>query len=158
MLIGHIERHGPWWVAICDIIGAFTQGRSKAEAIRNLVEVIELRVDRAGFSADVRELSKQGRHSVRVLVEPSEPAALAAAILRYQRAHHRLSLADVARSLGAASRNAYAAYERGEREPTLGKFRELLGVVAPEVTLILGARTDAFPGSRRRRPRGSKVA
>lgn len=153
MLIGHIEKQGRWWVAECEIVGAFTQGRSRAEAMENLAEVVELRVDRGGFEAKVTELEKEGRNRFAVLVEPSEPALLAAAVLKYQRARHHLSLADVAKALGASSRNAYASYEQGSREPTLGKFRELLGAVAPEVTLILGSRASVRGRSLARRPR-----
>jgi len=143
MLIGRIEKHGRWWVALCEIIGAFTQGRSLREAIDSLAEVVELRVDRPRFKATVTEFEPIRRDVFAVLVEPSEPAWLAAAVLRYQRARRGLSLADVARSLGAARRNAYASYEQGQREPTLGKFRELLRAVAPEVALVLEPRASA---------------
>ena len=140
MLIGHIEKQGRWWVAECEIVGAFTQGRSRTEAMENLAEVVELRVDRVGFAATVSELEKRGHNEFAVIIESSAPAWLAAAVLKYQRARNGMSLADVAKSLGAASRNAYASYEQGAREPTLGKFRELLEAVAPEMTLILGPR------------------
>ena len=116
--------------------------------MENLAEVVELRVDRDGFAATVSELEKRGRNAFTVIVEPSDPAWLAVAVLKYQRARNRMSLADVAKLLGAASRNAYASYEQGTREPTLGKFRELLGAVAPEMTLMLGPRV----GPRRRAP------
>jgi predicted RNase H-like HicB family nuclease len=143
MLIGRIEKHGRWWVALCEIVGAFTQGRSRREAMDNLAEVVELRVDRPRFKATVTELEPIRRDVFTVLVEPSEPAWLAAAVLRYQRTRRGLSLADVAKSLGAASRNAYASYEQGQREPTLGKFRELLRAVAPEMALVLEPRASA---------------
>jgi len=159
MLIGNIEKHGRWWVAECEIVGAFTQGRSRAEATKNLAEVVELRVAKPGFEVKVSELEKHGRNSFSVLLEPSEPAWLAAAVLKYQRARHRLSLADVAKSLGTASRNAYASYEQGAREPTLGKFRELLGAVAPEMTLILGPRSGKrSPTRKSRRGGGARTA
>jgi predicted RNase H-like HicB family nuclease/DNA-binding XRE family transcriptional regulator len=153
MLIGHISKQGRWWVAECEIVGAFTQGRSRREAMENLAEVIELRVDRHGFEARVSELEKEARNSFAVFVEPSEPVWLAAAVLKYQRARHRLSLADVAKTLGVASRNAYASYEQGAREPALGKFRELLAAVAPDMTLILGPRVGLRAHGRSTRSR-----
>jgi hypothetical protein len=155
MLIGHIEKQGRWWVAECEIVGGFTQGRSRAEAMANLAEVVELRVAKPGFKVNVSELDKHGRNSFSVLLEPSEPAWLAAAVLKYQRARHRLSLADVAKSLRSASRNAYASYEQGAREPTLGKFRELLGAVAPDMTLILGPRSGRRAAKRSRRAKAA---
>lgn len=159
MLIGHIEKQGRWWVAECEIVGGFTQGRSRAEAMSNLAEVVVLRVAKPGFAVKISEHEKHGRNSFSVLVEPSEPAWLAAAVLKYQRARHHLSLADVAKSLKSASRNAYASYEQGAREPTLGKFRELLGAVAPEMTLILGPRSGKrSPARRSRRSSARKAA
>ncbi len=56
---------------------------------------------------------------------------------------HKLSLADVAKKMGASSLNAYAAYEQGKREPSLSKLRELLAAVAPEMVLTVGPRTTA---------------
>ena len=158
MLIGHIEKQGRWWVAECEIVGGFTQGRSRAEAMSNLAEVVELRVAKQDFEVKVTELEKRGRNSFSVLLEPSEPAWLAAAVLKYQRARHHLSLADVAKSLKSASRNAYASYEQGAREPTLGKFRELLGAVAPEMTLILGPRSGRRSSRKARRGTARKAA
>jgi predicted transcriptional regulator len=72
-----------------------------------------------------------------VLVSANHPALLAAQVLRHQREIHGLSLADVAKKLGASSVNAYAAYEHGRREPSLSKYRELLAVVAPEMELTV---------------------
>src|SRR5678816_1976119 len=103
---------------------------------------------------------RHGRSAFAVIVEPSDPVWLAAAVLKYQRARNGMSLADVAKSLGAASRNAYASYEQGAREPTLGKFRELLEAVAPEMTLILGPRVGLRGRAPVKRPRrgGSRKA
>jgi hypothetical protein len=126
--------------------------------MNNLAEVIELRVAKPGFEVNVSELEKRSRSSFSVLLEPTEPAWLAAAVLRYQRARHRLSLADVAKSLRSASRNAYASYEQGAREPTLGKFHELLGAVAPEMTLILGLRSGKRSPTRKSRRGGVRKA
>ena len=154
MLIGTIEKHGRWWAATCEIIGAFTQGRSRTEAMEMLAEVVELRVEQRGFKASVTEIESHGPNALSVLIEPSDSARLAAAVLKYQRDRHGLSLADVAKKLGASSRNAYARYERGATEPSLGKLLELLGAVAPEVTLFLGSRsTRSTKRASRRRPR-----
>jgi len=156
VLIGHIEKRGGWWVAECEVVGGFTQGRSRAEAMNNLAEVVELRVAKPRFEVNVSEFEKRGRNSFSVLLEPSEPAWLAAAVLKYQRARHRLSLADVAKSLRSASRNAYASYEQGAREPTLGKFRELLTAVAPEMTMILEPRSPRKIPARKVRRVGAR--
>lgn len=149
MLVGTIEKRGQWWIAVCELIGAFTQARTRKEAMENLGDVVELRVERKGFEATVTEIARQGTRAFTVLVDPSDPAQLAAAVLKYQRARHGLSLADVAKKLGVSSRNAYARYEHGTSEPSLGKLRELLGGVAPEITMLLDVTRSSPPASGR---------
>jgi transcriptional regulator with XRE-family HTH domain len=83
-----------------------------------------------------------------VLITANDPAALAARVLKYQREVHQLTLADVAKKLGASSLNSYAAYEQGKREPSLSKMAELLSVVAPEMALTIGPRTPAVAKQR----------
>jgi len=53
----------------------------------------------------------------------------------------RISLADVAKKLGASSRSSYASYEQGRTEPSLSKYIELLAAVAPERALTVGPRS-----------------
>ncbi len=146
MLIGRVFRDGPGWCAFCDAIGAYTQGFTRKEAIANLVELVELKVDRKGFAARVTEVGGES-----VYVDSVDIAPLAAEVLKYQRGIHGLSLSDVARKLGGASRKAYAAYEQGGREPTLSKYLELLGAVAPEMGLMVGP--TMAPGRARRKAR-----
>ena len=138
MLTGLIFKAGGGWAAHCDIAGVWTQGMTRKEAVENLAEAVELRVDRQGFKATVTKLGAPGDEAV--LIEPSEPGLLAAAILKYQRQRNRLSLADIERALGPANRRSYASYEQGQSEPSLSKFRELLAAVAPDMVLTVGPR------------------
>jgi transcriptional regulator with XRE-family HTH domain/predicted RNase H-like HicB family nuclease len=139
MLIGRIRKeNSSRWSAEVDAIGAFTQGASRKAAASMLAEVIELMVERPGFKVTVTEIGEDNG-SIAVLVDATEPARLAAQVLKYQREVHRWSLADVAKLLGTSSSNAYASYE-GRIEPTLSKFRELLLAVAPDLALTVGPR------------------
>jgi transcriptional regulator with XRE-family HTH domain len=49
-------------------------------------------------------------------------------------------LADVAKRIGASSRNAYARYEHGTAMPKLDTVQEILKTVAPELALTVGPR------------------
>jgi len=149
MLTGQIFREGPGWSAHCTILGAYTQGRSLREATANLAEAIELKVGERNFKVTITDLGHGDSAEHIVFIEASEPGLLAAEVLKYQREIHGLSLADVARKLGAASVNAYAAYEQGKREPSLSKFLELLHAVAPEVALVVEQRDAARLRKRR---------
>ena len=141
MLLAEITKDGRWWVVICDMLGCFTQGPTYREAEENLIDLVEARVGNldvptAHFRASLTPVRKTGGKRS-VVVSGNDLGLLAAAVLRYQRSFTRKSLADVAKELGALSRNAYAAYEQGRREPTLTKFLELLRVVAPGACLVL---------------------
>ncbi len=152
MLVGKIFRSNtsPMWLAEAPIIGVYTQGRTRAEAEEMLVDAVQEVVHRPGFSASLTKLDGDA-----VLIDANEPVALAAYVLKYQRETHGLSLADVAKRLGASSRNAYASYEQGRTEPTLSKYRELLKAVAPEAALIVGNRERKPKVSPRRRRRAA---
>lgn len=145
MLIGRVFRDGPGWSAHCEAIGVYTQGASRKEA---LVEVVELKVDRRGFAARVTEVGGES-----VYIDSIDIAPLAAEVLKYQRAIHGLSLTDVAKKLGSGSRSAYAVYEQGGREPTLSKYLELLGAVAPEMGLMVGPTSVSTRPKRRAKSR-----
>jgi hypothetical protein len=142
MIIGRVaKQEGPFWSAEAELLGAFTHGESRKEAFEVLAELIESMVDRPGFKVTIGAYPAGGEGAV--LVSSTEPGLLAAQVLKYQREVHQLTLAEVAKRLGAASLTSYAAYEQGKREPSLGKMSELLAVVAPELALTIGPRTTA---------------
>lgn len=137
------KQEGPWWSAEVEALGAFTQGRSRRGAAAMLKDLVETMIDRADFRVTVKDVGASAGGVVSVFIESNDPAALAARVLRYQREVHGLSLADVSKVLGVSSRNAYARYEQGRTEPTIGKYNQLLAAVAPEMGLVLGRRQPA---------------
>ena len=155
MLIGKIMKdEGSLWGVEVEAIGAWTQGRSRRDAEAMLVDLVETmfatELNRSDCEVTVTEIGSEGLNAYTVLVEASEPALLAALVLKYQRTVHGLTLAEVAKMLGTANRSAYASYEQGRREPSLSKFRELLAAVAPEMTLTVGRRGPKSAPPRRR--------
>jgi DNA-binding transcriptional regulator YiaG len=138
MLLGTITKRKGAWIASCEAIGAITQAGTLDTAIASLADAVEIIVEKRGFRAQVQELGGE-RGERTVLIDSTEPAPLCAAVLRHQRNRSKLSLAEVAVRLGK-SRNVYSTYERGDREPSLRQFRELLAAVAPDMALIVGPR------------------
>ena len=79
MLVGTVtKQEGIWWSAHCDIAGIFTQGKSKADAMRALADAFEDVINRPGFKATVTALDGD-----EVRVEASDPALLLGVVLRY---------------------------------------------------------------------------
>src|SRR5215813_8215804 len=149
MLIGTVtKQEGIWWSAHCDSAGIFTQGKSRADAMQALADAFEDVVNREDFKVTVTALEGD-----EVSVESSDPALLLGGVLRYQREAHHLSLADVAKRIGASSRNAYARYEHGTSMPKLDTVQEILKAVAPELVLTVGPRKGPSASA----PRASKA-
>ena len=77
MLVGTVtKQEGIWWSAHCDIAGIFTQGKSKADAMRALADAFEDVINRPGFKATVTALDGD-----EVRVEASDPALLLGIVL-----------------------------------------------------------------------------
>lgn len=145
MLVGRVFRipkplGNIRWGGECEAARVWGQATTKAEAIEDIGHLITAKADKPGFVATARELGPDPAGGVAVWVESNDPATLVALVLGEQRREHGLSLADVAKKLGTASRNAYASYEQGQREPSIGKLLELLAAVAPTMTLVFAHR------------------
>jgi hypothetical protein len=151
MLIGTVtKQEGIWWSAHCDIAGIFTQGKSKADAMRALADAFEDVINRPGFKVTVAALDGD-----EVRVEASDPALLQRCATS---ARHHLSLADVAKRINASSRNAYARpstehrcrtrYGAGDLEGGGASSRHRGSSQGPAARRLLGAR----PQRRAQRP------
>ena len=129
---GRLTRDGRWWLAEIPLLEAMTQGRTRAEALEMIGDWLETMIDRKAFRAEVFSTGKDTFE-----VSGSDAAAMTALLLRRRREASGSSLRDVASRLGAASRNAYARYERGDAVPTLDKLDELLKATSPEGDFVI---------------------
>ena len=154
LLTGKIIKHGSAWLAECDVVGAYTEGRSRKDAMAMLADCIATKIDPTKIKISVTAVGEESPGVHVVQIDADNLPLLAAEVLGYQREAHKLTLAEVAKRIGASSLNAYAAYEHGTREPSLSKFRELLGAIAPELALTVGPRAVRAPA----RPRGRRAA
>lgn len=132
MLAGRVWKDGKHWLAEVPLLDAMTQGRTRPEAFRMLADLVETMADKRGLRVHVHP-GPRGAFEI----GSDDAAALVAVMLRRQREKHGLSLAGVARRLGARSKTAYARYEQGRSVPTVGKLFELLAAVAPSEDLVL---------------------
>ena len=135
MLHGRIFKDGHGWAAHCDALGAFTQGRTRKDAISMLAELVELKVGQDGFIAKVDDIGGED-----VLITGSNPAQLFGGLLRYQRERRDLSIADAAERIGASSRSIYARMERCEQSPRLDTMKAAIAAIAPDMAIIVGDR------------------
>ncbi len=129
---GNVYKDGKYWLAEIPILYTMTQGYTRKEALAMVEDLLETLANRPGFTVEVY-LDKQGHFEV----SSTDTRAMTSLLLRRQRERSGLSLAEVAKRLGAKSRNTYARYERGTSAPTLEKLSELLQAVSPDRDLVL---------------------
>lgn len=147
------EKTGSWWCVEADAIGAFTQGSSRKDAVAMLKDLVEAMLNDASARVTVHDVGMSDDGTVSVIIECSDPGALAARVLRYQREVHGLTLEQVSKTLGITSRNAFARYEQNRATPTLGKYGKLLAAVAPEMSIMVGFRKPARAAKASKTPR-----
>jgi len=128
---GRIKKIGRLWVVDVPAFDGFTQGRTKREALAMAADLIETMADARGFRVTIyptgAETFELGANRLGVLL---------ALLLRRQREHHGLTLADAAKKLGQRSKNAYARYEQGKSMPTVEKLEQLLKAIAPDQKIV----------------------
>lgn len=95
-------------------------------------DLLETLANHPGFTVNVHP----GKHGNFEISSP-DTRTMISLMLRRQRESSGLSLAEVAKRLGAKSRNTYARYERGTSAPTLEKLNELLQAVSPDRDFVL---------------------
>lgn len=129
---GKIFRSGKWWLAEIPLLDAMTQGRTRKEALEMVADWLETMIGRREFRATVF-----ARGKAEFEVAGSNAAAMTALLLRRRREASGSSLRDIASRLGAASRNAYARYERGDAVPTVEKLDALLKATSPGADFVI---------------------
>lgn len=129
---GKIYKDGKFWLAEISILDLMTQGRTKREAYEMAVDMLESLVNKEDFTVAVYKKSKDTFE-----VGFSDPKEMISLLLRRKRELNGLSLSQVAKRLGASSRNSYARYEQGRSIPTIEKLNELLHAVCPHSEIVI---------------------
>lgn len=137
-LVGRIFRDGKFWLAEVPILDAMTQGRSREEAFEMVVDMLRTLVDDARFEVSV---TARGEGAFEV-VSP-DVRTMTCLLLRRARQRGGRTLSEIAKVLGARSRNAYARYEQGVSVPSIEKLCELWRAACPDSDLVLDERIFA---------------
>lgn len=137
-LVGKIikTKGKPPWIVEVQSLDLVTQGRTKTEALEMLVDAVTSLIDDSKFIASV---SSEGDE---VLLSCNDPGALLALMLQRQRAAVNITLADAAKKMHSASKNAYRQYETGDRSPTIDKLNELLFAIDKDFIIQIQDQDD----------------
>lgn len=115
-------KSGRWWAVEIPALEAFTQARTKSEALTMAASVVD---DLAGRSLGTSAQFESGR----ILIQSEDAAGLIALVLRQKRSRAGLTLQQMAKRLGSTSPNAYARYEQGQAMPSVAILDRLLRAV-----------------------------
>lgn len=128
---GTIKKHGKFWIVEVPAFEAMTQGRTKAEAYTMIHDwFVSMLQDESMVKTMPLDID-------RVAIQLSPTKEVFALLLQRQRQKSGLSIRDVAKLLGFKSPNAYAAYEKGRREPSISLAAKLLSAVSKQDHLDL---------------------
>jgi hypothetical protein len=132
ILDAKIYKSGKHWLAEIPELDAMTQGKSKKDAQRMLVDWVRSSLDDSSFDVIIHQ-KVNGQF---VMVADSTPE-LIGLFLQRQRLKAGLTIRQIAIRLGFKSHNAYAQYEQGRREASLSMLEKLMSVLNSKKTLNL---------------------
>ena len=133
MLIpGHYHKVGNQWVAEIPLLHTVISSQpgakreSLAHNIKNLATKSKL---------DINLISST--HDDGFFFEVKNVDQLLPIILKRTRQAKKLSIGDITKKLGYASRNSYAQYEYGKTKLTFAKYLELITAMDPQAKMVL---------------------
>lgn len=131
------KKGEPDWLVTIDALNSDTQGYTRDEAIKMaefmVLDLLDAYFDEKvtkGIEINVRDFGRS-----RIGLSCSKPDLLISLILIRQREAAGITVREAAKRIGSSFPNAYSAYERGKRLPSLVKFDEFLHAINPDVQL-----------------------
>ena len=134
----HPAKEGGYAVSI-PAFDLWTQGETKEECYMMAREAVTLAFESEIGGTDFTELveAHPEEGDVFTLTVPEQEALQM--MIKLLRASQGFSLGDASKALGSSSKNSFAQYEQGAREPGVTKLAQLLDVL--HYDLVLSVRT-----------------
>ena len=129
---GKIYKDGKFWLAEIPILDLMTQGHTKKETFEMVADMLESLVNKKDFKVKIFIKSKDSFE-----VGSLQSKYLISLLLQRKRENSGLSISQVAKRLGVASRSTYARYEQGKSVPTVEKFNELIHALCPNINIVI---------------------
>jgi len=133
-LEGKIWKSGEIWLVEVPAIDVCTQGHSRKDALKMIVDAIEVLM--AGYfpDEDIKkfEITAHDYGKKEIGITTSNNSIMMSFSLIRQREISKSSIREVVERLGSKSPNIYAQYERGTVNITLNQYERLLGAVNPK--------------------------
>ncbi len=132
-LEGKIWKSKKFWLVEVPSLDAMTQGRTRAEALEMVKDLIKEMLinyfpDAAIAKLEINVLDYKGRS---IGVTTNNNSLVLALSLRRQREKSGSTVREVSGRLGSKSPNAYAQYEKGRSRISLEHYERLLNAANP---------------------------
>lgn len=131
-IAGKLTKEGKWWAVEIPLLDLSTQGATKAEAYAMAKDVVEAMVDKEGFKVTVMPAENNS-----FIIDTSDTKTLMMFTLQRRRLANGLSASDVARRMGESSPTGYVRYEKGQAQPSVEKFFDILKAIDAETEPVL---------------------
>ncbi|MEZ4753185.1 MAG: helix-turn-helix transcriptional regulator [Bdellovibrionota bacterium] len=131
-----LKKDGLFWLGEVRALDILTQGHTKKECLKMVLDVLKSYINDESFSAQI-VTSKYKTLNLGYLLQSDNQDLLISLLLKRQRQKHGLTLQDMASRLGSSSINSFARYEQGKASPTLKKLEQLMTAISPDLEPIL---------------------
>lgn len=111
------------------LLGLWTQGKDLDEGLFMAEDGLKMLYPEISFSLQWTDKAKG------IFFVSSTHKEIVAIILKEARLSSGLSLLEAAKKLGFSNQNSIYAYERGEREPSVTKFQEMLSIYGVSIEM-----------------------
>lgn len=132
-LEGTLKKDGKFWIIEIPSLNLMTQGKTKKEALEMIVDAVAGLAE-CYFESEMEEsmVIQATEYEKGVIgLSATDSKILLALSLRRQREKSGSTVRQAAERLGSSSPNAYAQYERGDRNFSIEKYSQLLKAANP---------------------------
>lgn len=131
---GKIWKDGEYWLVEVPAIDVCTQGVSREDALKMIVDALETLVEGYFPNENIKglKLIAHDYGKKEIGITSSNNSLMVSLSLIRQREISKSTVRDVVKRLGSKSPNVYAQYERGDVNITLNQYEKLLEAVNPK--------------------------
>lgn len=132
ILTGKLWKDGRYWLIECPALDALTQGFTKKEALKMMVDWVQTALDIPGFKIQIKEAGKGGFQ-----MKFDDPKPILGLMIDRAREAAGLTYEEVAKRVGLKSRSGIKTMASGKHDPQFSKIANVLSAIGYDVQVDL---------------------
>ena len=137
-ITGKIWKDGKFWITDCPTLDASTQGKSKGDALRMMVDLVQSLVDDKMYQIEMKAI---GKDQFTMCFKDVLP--IVALIISRSRGASNKTLNDLAKEVGLKSPNSIHQYEAGKHDTGVSRLNALLNAMGFDLSITVSRRDNS---------------